>query len=371
MKADKNLLGGGILFLVLTIIIVGAISLVRTRRVMFESQKLSTEAEAGTRIQTSKVKRSTAQRKLTLTGEALPYSTVTLYAKVSGYLAKVSVDKGDLVKRGQPLAQIESPETDQNYNAAVATALNQSRIANRYRILLSKKLVSQQEAEQAFSNARVSKAQMYQMKSLKEYEQITAPFDGTVTARYADPGALIQNASGAQVGAMPVVTVSQVNFLRVYVYVDQKNASSIRSGIPATISLIENPEIQLPAQVARMAGALDPQTRMLLTEIDLDNQRARIVPGSLVKVSLQIQSPAYLEIPAAALVIRENKQFAGVITNDKTVDFREIKILENDGKFMKVEGELHEGEVVGLDLGNRVRPGAKVRTPASELPGGK
>lgn len=361
-KVNAKLLIAGISSVALALIIILAITFLRNHRVADETARLAGEARSGPRVRTAKVKRSEPKRVLELTGEALPFATATLYAKITGYLSTIAVDKGDTVKKGAVLATIESPETDRNFDAAVVNAKNLQRIANRYLFLLKRKLVSPQEAQQAFTNAKVAAEQARQLRVLKDYERVAAPFDGQVTARFIDPGTLIQNA------ATPIVTVARTDRLRVYVYVDQRDAASVHPQLEAAVFLEERPDKRWPATITRTTGALDPRTRMLLTEIDFANKPARIVPGSFVKVSLAVDKPTYLEVPAAALLTRNDKQYAGVITDKSTVDLREIRVVRNTGDAVEVVSGLKEGETVGLDLGARIMPGQTVRPITAQAP---
>jgi RND family efflux transporter MFP subunit len=330
--------------------------------------KLTKEADAGPLMRVAKVETAPVTRELALTGEAIPYTTATLYAKVAGYLSRIYVDKGDLVKKGQLLATIDSPETDKAYEAAVANSFNLGRIAGRYKVLLRKKLVSQQEADQAFANAKVADAQARQARVIKDYERIIAPFDAKVTARFVDPGALIQDAVAAQTGANPVVILSQTDLLRIYVFADQRDANSLQPGLPVGIRLSEQPDLQLTSTITRTAGQLDPATRMLLAEVDFDNSSLVIVPGAYVTVTVTVPVPAALQVPTAAVTARGAESLVGVVGEDGRLDFRKVRIIEDNGKVMRVVGPLQPGETVALDVGNRAEQGAKVRIAREGAP---
>ncbi|HVO32862.1 MAG TPA: efflux RND transporter periplasmic adaptor subunit, partial [Elusimicrobiota bacterium] len=276
-------------------------------------------------------------------------------------LENVRVDKGDAVEKGQLLAAIESPETNQDYDAADADARNKRAIAERYKPLLDQKLVSQQEADQAFADANVAEARLKSLGATKGYEEIRAPFAGTVTARYVDPGALVQNAQTSQTSAQPLFTVSQLGRLRVYVYVDQSSAIAIHPGLPVRITLDERPDVQLDGTVTRLSGELDPRTRLLLTEVDIDNRAHRLVAGSFVKVSMKVQEPSYLQVPSEALVLRQNQDFVPVVTSSQTVSYRPVRIADNDGEHVRLLSGVSEGELVALNLGNSIEDGSLVQ----------
>lgn len=328
----------------------------------------------GPRVRVVPVELSSSERKLRLNGEARPFESVTLYAKVSGYLKEVNVDKGDHVEEGQLLARIDASETNKDYEGAEADAKNKRAIADRLRPLLDKKLISQQEADAAFSEATMAEARLQSLGAVKGYQEIRAPFSGTITARYADRGALVQNAANSQTSALPLFTLSQTRQLRVYVYLDQKDASLIRKGIPVKIGVEERPEIQVDGKISRFSGELDPKTRMLLAEVDVDNRDGRLVAGSFVQVSFSVKSPPYLQVPVEALVQRQMKDCVPVVSSSNTVNYLPVTVADNDGDHVKVLNGLTAGQLVALNLGNSVEDGASVQPilptpPAAPAPG--
>jgi RND family efflux transporter MFP subunit len=334
-----------------------------------EAAARATELAQGVRVRVAQARMSSPARSVVLTGELKPYQSVTLYAKVSGYLSQVSADKGDRVVKDQVLGVIESPETDRQYDAAKADADNKSRIAERYKPLLANKLVSQQEADQAFSDADMAQSRLGQLKVMKEYEQLRAPFDGVVAARFADPGALVQNAENASTGALPVFTVAKTDRLRVTFYVDQKDAPYVRRGTPVRVSLSERPEVGVSAAVTRVSGSLDDRTRTMLAEVELDNREGRFVAGGFAQVALEVKAAPQLEIPVEALVTRDNKEMAPVILGGR-VAYRPVVVADNDGRFVRIVSGLNAGESVGLNLGNSVNDGDVVEVVPAEADGG-
>ena len=202
-------------------------------RVITEVEARETVAKAGPRVLVARVKRAPAERTITLIGEANPFATATLYAKVSGYLKEIKIDKGDHVEQNQLLAVIESPETDHQYQSAAADARNKQVNAQRAAALVKRQMISQQDADQASTEAQMAAANVAMLGTLKGYEILRAPFAGTVTSRYADPGALLQSAANS----LPLVTVAQTALLRVYVYPDQGDAVFVHAGTPAEIAM--------------------------------------------------------------------------------------------------------------------------------------
>lgn len=350
---------------VLAAIVVGLYG-VHFWKLRLERERLEEEAKLGPRVQVVSPTKSPPERMLNLVGEARPYASVTLYAKVSGYLKAVKVDKGDVVKKDQLLAIIESPEIDKEYQGALADARNKKAIAGRMNQLRERQLVSPQEADQANSDAEVANAKFEALAVQKGYETIRAPFPGTVTARFADAGALVQNAANSQTSALPLVTVSQVDRLRVYTYVDQRDAAYMKVGAAATVTVAERPDLSLAATVSRVSGELDPKTKMLLTEIDVDNKDQKLVPGSFVQVRLVVHTPEALQLPVQALVVQQGKTMLPIVGDDDLLHFREVRTGENDGQQVSVLSGLEPSARVALNVGNNLPEGSHVRPVAPE-----
>ena len=193
------------------------------------------------------------------------------------------------------------------------------------------------------------------------------PFNGTVTARFADPGALVQNAASSQTSALPVVTVEDTDSLRIYAYLDQADAESVRPGLQAAITMDERAGVRIPAKVTRTSGELDARTRKLLVELDLDNRRGQIVPGSFVHVELDAPAPVLPELPSEALVVRQNRTLVAVLAADSTVHFRDVIVASNDGLRMRLLTGVSNGDRVVLNAGDALADGARVR-PAADTP---
>lgn len=328
-----------------------------------EEQSRAATMEAGPRVAVVTVDASPRERAISLLGEARPFVSATLYAKVSGYLKEINVDKGDRVKADQLLAVIESPELDHQYQAAVADAKNKRLNADRARTLAKRDMIAQQEADTAGADADVAEANVRTLAAQKSYEVIRAPFSGVVVARYADPGALVQNAATSQTSTLPLVTVAQTNLLRVYVYPDQRDAHFIRVGDPVVITPPERPELHLSASVTRISGQLDTRTRTMLTEIDFNNTSDVILPGSFVQVSLRVHQAGSgdLAIPAESLVMRNDKPFVAVVKPDNTITFRPVVVGVDEGPRVRIVSGLQKGERIALNLGESLAEGSHIQ----------
>ncbi len=372
-KERQHAKRGFILFLIGGILIIAALVisgiLIEKRKhyLVRETHERDAAAGAGQRVRVLSATRSQGIRTVTLVGEARPFAAVTLYAKVSGYLKEIKVDKGDNVKAGQLLAVIESPELDRQYEAAAVDAQNKRKDAVRAKTLVEKKLISVQDADHAEADAGVAEANAEALRTQKDYEVLRAPFNSTVTARFADPGALVQSAINAQTSALPVVALSQTNKLRVYVYLDQRDASFVRLGDRAEINDSARPEVRLPAVVSRVSGELDSKTRTLLTELDLDNKQGLILAGSFVQVSLTLKTTPLVEIPVEALLSKDETALVAVVSDDNKANFRKVSVADSDGKMVRLTSGLSEGELVILNPGFGISEGMHV-VPVSITP---
>lgn len=357
-------LAGGLLVVatvVLLLVLVGT----RRARVAQERRSLVAAVKAGPRVPVVVATRAAAVRTVALTGEARAYAQVTLFAKISGYLKEIRVDKGDRVRRGEVLAVIASDELDRQYDAAVADARNKRVIAERYRGLLPSDAIARQDAESAEAAARVAEATAASLRSMKEYEVLRAPFNATVTARFADPGALVQNATTSQTATLPLIALSKTDRLRVYIYVDQGNAAYVRVGDRAEVSDAARPDVRRPARVSRMSGELDLKSRTLLVELDLDNREGRFLAGSFVQVSLQLRMPPFVQVPTDALLIRGDGTSVGVVGNDDRVTFRPVTVIDSNGTTARLGKELAPGERVILTPGTGIVGGELIQPIAA------
>jgi membrane fusion protein (multidrug efflux system) len=319
------------------------------------------ESAAGPFVQTVHASMGIQERLVKALGESRPYNSVTLYAKISGYLRTITVDKGDRVKKGQLLATIDSPETFSQYEGALASSINRRAMSERAVRLHKQKVVTDQEEEQAVADADVATARLNELGAQKAYSQILAPFDGVVTARFVDPGALMQNAGQGQTGAQPIVTVSQTDRLRVTIFVDQRDAPFVKVGDSAQITTPERPDSRYNAVVSRTAGELDTRSRTMLTEIELDNTSNEIVAGSFVDVTLKVQTPGVVQVPSEALVMKGTRASVMVVSHDHTVHAREVQGGENDGTKINILHGLEVNETVALDQGNNLIEGQHIQ----------
>lgn len=302
-------------------------------------------------------------RTVSLPGDVRPFRQVTLYAKVSGYLRDINVDKGDKVAPGQVLAVVQSPETDSQEKSIAAGQADKASVASRYHALVGSGVVSQQDMDKANADLQTANADLARVHALKDYEMIRAPFAGVVTARYVDVGALLAAATGSTGNVQPLVDVADINTVRIYIYVAQNEAPYVHQGDAVRITRDAQNPLDVRARITRISRALDPRTRTMLAEIDIDNRKNLFFPGVFVNVALDVTLPAGIVIPADAVVLREGIPQVAVIQNG-VAHFRNVRVGDNDGRMVHVYDGLQPGDVVGLHLGDDVWDGSPVSTGA-------
>jgi membrane fusion protein, multidrug efflux system len=320
-------------------------------------------------------KRSDAVRSITLPGDLVGFYEAALHAKVSGYLNSISVDKGDTVTQGQVLAEIEVPELQQKLKRARANLEIQRLTRERLERVWNsdKRLVAREDVDIAQSKFEQAQADVEELEALVNYTHIVAPFDGVVTGRFVDPGALIQ-AGGSETtsasqgsahvkgNAMPVVSVANISKLRVYVYVPETETSDIHAGIPATLILKEFPGRPFTGSVARFAKSLDLSTRTMLTEVDLDNPEHVLYPGMYADVRLDLaRHPDALQIPTTAIGSAEadGHSFVYAVRDNRLKEMPVTLGISNEG-WIEIIAGLSETEQVVKNLNASLQDGEPV-----------
>jgi RND family efflux transporter MFP subunit len=359
-----KLLAAGVVILLLIGGGIAAIYITKDHKVKAESAAREKELKDGPLVKTAQANYSSGLKELVLIGEARPYQTATLYAKISGYLEKINVDKGDRVTEGQLLAYVDNPEIDQQYNAALSDLENKKKIADRDKKLLDKKFIAQEQEDISQTAVDMAVANVKSLTEQQQYKALKAPFTGTVTARYVDQGALIQNAINSQTSAQPVVTLAELGRLRIYVYVEQRDAAFLKVGYPVDITLTERPDFHLKASISRIAGELDEHTRMMLCEVDVENKNDSIVPGSYVQV--HISNPhndkvRRISVPSVALIIHKSKTMVATVDKDSILHFQEVIVANNTGDKVTLTSGVDSGQRVAISVGESILEGQKVR----------
>jgi RND family efflux transporter MFP subunit len=289
---------------------------------------------------------------LVLPGTLSAYIDAPIYARIDGYLKRWYVDIGAHVRAGQALADIETPELDQQMHqveAAVVTAKANDQLdritAERWNKMLASQSVSQQEADEKAAAYSVSQSQvdaaqanLERLRALAAFKHVIAPFDGIVTARNTDVGNLINAGAGGK--GNELFRVADEHEARVYVDVPQTDAGQIKLGLTAQLQLPENPGVMVPAKVSALSDAVSVASRTMQVELMADNPDHLLLPGDYVEVHFQIPAPPHvMQLPTTALMFRkEGLQVA-------TVDDRNHIVL----KPIQLAKEL--GAVVDVNLG--------------------
>jgi multidrug efflux pump subunit AcrA (membrane-fusion protein) len=392
-------------------------------------------------VNAATVKRAASSTQLLLPGNVTPITEAYIYARAAGYLKQRYVDIGDRVRAGQKLADIEAPDLDQQVSqakAALAQAQGQLGQAQamleqlsatrdlaaitwqRYKVLTADGAVSRQDGDNQATSAktseanvvaqqktvrateeyvRASQATLDRLLALQGYERITAPFDGIITARNVDVGALI-SATGSTLGparsnaAGPsdvpsggeIFRLAEIGKLRILIAVPQTNAPGVRVGQAATVAVQQIPNLSLKGKVTRTSSSLDAQSRTLLTEVDVDNPMGVLLPGMYAMVSFTTDriDPPFL-VPDAALVIRSNGTVLAVLqplTPDeqqnakaggidpatlvrvRRVHFHSVQPGRDYGVELEILNGIKVGEEVAVDPTDAVQEGALVQIAA-------
>jgi RND family efflux transporter MFP subunit len=312
-------------------------------------------------------------QEIVLPGNTQAFSDAPLYARTSGYLRHWYFDIGAHVQKGQSLAEIETPEVDQQLRQAQAeldTAqanLNIAKItAARWQDLVSTGSVSQQETDQAVSNlsavkatAESSSANVRRLQELQSFEKIYAPFDGIITARNTDIGSLID--AGASTQPRELFHIAAIRTLRVYVSIPEVYSRAARSGAPATLTLDEFPGQTFHGTLVRNANSIDVASRTLLVEVDVDNPTGQLLPGAYVFVHLKLPDETRsVTIPSNTLIFRKEGLQVGLVRNGKA-ELVSVKIGRDYGNTVEIVSGLQPTDAIIVDPSDSLVTGLPVR----------
>jgi membrane fusion protein (multidrug efflux system) len=365
--ARRRRMGSFLLYLI-GVLVIGGSALGAWRMWRDKDSALSASRQAlaegmarGPVVQVVEVKQGPKERLIELLADTRPYQTATLYSKVSGYVTSITVDRGTRVKAGDLLATVASVETDQQYEASVRDLENKKRNWKRAQDLVAHGWTSHQAADQAETEYTMAMANVAQQATMKSYEEIRAAFDGVVTARFVDVGALVQNSTTNKTSNQPVVTISDESRLRVDVYVEQRDVPFVHVGDMANVTDGANADRKIQAVVARTSNELDPRTRTLFVELDVDNQDHFLVPGAFAYVTLHVPVQSYPEVPVAGLITRGTRTLIAGLGTDQIVHLQPVTVASTDGvKAMLAQGAT-VGQRVAINLPDEVGDGARVQ----------
>ena len=329
--------------------------------------------EVSPEVQVAKPVRRDVARTLSLPATVSPYHQTTLYAKVSGYLKSIHVDKGDRVRQGQVLAVLDAPELEERYQQAQSEyaikKVTYDRLANVWKE--NPDVIAKQDVDVAEAAYNGAKHALEQVAAMLDYTKVRAPYAGVVTARFVDPGALIQAATASATQAVPLFTIMDTSVLRFYISVPQEDAPFVKKGTPATISLKDFGGKTIDATVTRSTMALDPGTRTMLVEIDVPNPNRALAPGMYAEVVLALRRHKdALVVPPAALV-SENSSRAVFVVEQGIARKVPVKTDIDDGVWVEVTSGLTGEEDIVVVGKARLADGIAVKASPYNLPAGK
>ncbi|MGH9502354.1 MAG: efflux RND transporter periplasmic adaptor subunit [Terriglobales bacterium] len=320
-------------------------------------------------------KRSAPTQEIILPANVQAFADAPIYARTNGYLKRWYVDIGSHVKAGQLLAEIDTPEVNQQLRqsrADLGTAqanLNLSRItADRYAGLLKTDSVSKQESDNAAGDFEAkqatvlsAQANVKRLEELQSFQKIYAPFSGVITARNTDIGALINSGSGGSNGN-ELFHIAQPDKLRVYVSVPQIYSQAARPGLTADLTLAEFPGRRFQGTLVRTANAIDPTSRTLLVEIAVNNPTGQLFTGSYAEVHLKLPTPASsLILPVDTLLFRSEGLRVATVGQDEKVELKAITLGHDFGGEVEVVSGLTGNENVIINPPDSVVNGETVR----------
>ena len=354
------------------------------------ADETSGAADAAPSIDVVRVEYASPNHLLALPGEARPWIESTLYARVNGYVAEWKRDIGDVVRKGDLLATIETPELDDQLTAAQAklkatqaevnvAQTNAEFAKTTYgRFTAPGGIVSEYEHDQkkaeydsavaklnaARAQVNLDEAEVERLSALARFKEVRAPFDGTVTDRRIDIGDLVT--AGSTANTSPLFTLAQADKIRAFVDVPQSATPDIKVGMPAVATAREYAGRPFTGKVARTSRSIDT-ARTLKVEVDIDNQDLALLPGMYVEVSFQTsQAHPSLRIPASALNFRSGGPEAAVVDATGAVRFHDVTIARDMGEYVEIASGLSPGDRVALNISNQIAEGDRVSPVESD-----
>ncbi len=321
-----------------------------------------------------------------LPGNVQAFNDTPIYARTSGYLKKWYVDIGTHVRKGELMAEIETPEMDQQLQQAqsdLKTAqanLDMAAITSkRWQNLLAKHAVSKQETDQAMSDlsarqsaVAASEANVRRLEQLQSFEHVTAPFDGVVTARNIDIGSLIE--AGANSSPKELFHLAALNRLRVYIAVPEAYSSAVTNGGKVTLTEVDHPEQTYVGVLSRNNNAFDPMSRTLTAEADVENAKGTLLPGAYVFVHFQLPGNAHsVTLPSNALLFRSEGLRVAVIRDNRVV-LTPVTISHDYGNKVEITSGVVPDDMIVLDPPDSLAAGQTVKVMSSDTqpsPGGQ
>jgi RND family efflux transporter MFP subunit len=363
------------IYLPLSITGVAALVMWLALRPSASKAKAEVEGPPAVPVPVAKVQREDLFKTLKVQAEFRPYTEVQLHAKVSGYLQQIGVDFGDRVKAGQVLATLEVPELQDELNNALATEQKANADYKNAHLAYTRlltaiaghsNLIAQQELDSAearnstaLAAVAAAKAEREKYQTLAAYTKITAPFDGVITHRYADPGALIQSGTASATQTMPIVRLSDNYRLRLDFPISVDYVKDIQAGEPVEVHVDSLGGKTFTGKISRFTERVEETTRTMITEMDVDNPKLELVPGMYATVVLRLEErPRALAIPTEA--IAAGRTTVSMVNANHEIEERAVKLgLETPTKYEVLSG-VSEGDLVIIGSAPRAKSGQKV-----------
>ena len=346
-----------------------------------DAVRRETEQLAIPTVSVVRPKRSAPVQEIVLPANVQPYISSPIYARTNGYLKRWYADIGTHVKKGQLLAEIETPELDQqlqqaraNLGTAEANLKLAEITANRYQGLLKSDSVTQQDTDNAVGSYNADKAivaadeaNVRQLEQLQSFEKIYAPFDGVITVRNTDIGSLINSGSGGGLQTA-LFQIAQAGTLRVYVNVPEIYSQAAKPGLTADLVLSEFPGKKFEGKLVRTADAIDPNTRTLLVEVDVPNPAGTLLSGAYAELHLKLPTTVstYM-LPVNTFLFRQEGLRVAAISDGKHAQLKPITLGHDFGNEAEIIAGLDGNELIIVNPPDSIEPGQEVRivTPTS------
>ena len=325
---------------------------------------------------------SAASQEIVLPGNIRAFMDAPIYARTNGYLRRWYADIGTHVRKGQLLADIETPEADQQLAQARADLASSQANANlakttaaRYQGLLQSDSVSKQDTDNAVAAERAqsatvasAQANVARLAELQGFQKITAPFDGVITARNTDVGQLINSGAGSP--QTELFHMADVKTLRVFVNLPQTDCADIKVGTTASVTVPEQPGRSFSGTLVRTADSIDPATRTLLVEVDVDNRDGQLLAGAYAEVHFKVRSPApTLMVPVTALLYRSEGLRIAVVDTQNKAKLLPITLGRDYGTRVEVLTGLSAGDHFIDNPPDSLVDGQEVHVVRQETPG--
>jgi RND family efflux transporter MFP subunit len=362
-------------FIALAIVVALAVAVAGVVSRRHDDDKLAhwTNEQAIATVALTTLKRETEEKEIVLPGDVEAYYSASIHGQASGYVREWSADIGAKVRKGDVLAVVETPELDQRLAQAegeLAKAKANQELAqmtaNRWKSLGASAAVSEQAIDEKEGDAHAKDAELAaaqanldRLRALKSFANIVSPFDGVVTARNVDIGALVSATSSA---SLPLFTVADIHLVRVYVRAPESYGAALKNGMKAKVFVPEYPERPFEATISTTSHAIDAKSRSLLVELISDNTEGLLTPGSFAQVRFQLPpDPNAARLPASALLFRDQSTMVATVGPDNRVHLNKIRIERDYGSQVEIAGALPANARIVASPSESIAEGDQVR----------